>query len=156
MLVSHIPSSPTTPSNGESYQSWISATDGSSPSGLLGDLTPEASPGIFLFDRLSGVVTFVGRGERVGGASADGRFVTFTSTSTTVIPGQIDSSPYTEDVFLYDRVSGTTTLVSHADGKPTTALSLSSYAAIPAPTATSRSGALGKSSFSTGSRVRCD
>jgi Tol biopolymer transport system component len=127
VLVSHRLSSPTTPISGETYRSWIS-DDGRfvAFAAYSGDLTPEASPGIFLFDRLSGGVTFASRGERVLGLSADGRFVTFSSTSPNVIPGQVDYGFSTQDVFLYDRVSGTTTLISHAAGKPTTTLNQSS------------------------------
>jgi Tol biopolymer transport system component len=52
--------------------------------------------------------------------SADGRFVAFSSASTNLIPGQDDNyGPL--DVFLYDRLTGVTTLVSHAAGSPLTA-----------------------------------
>jgi Tol biopolymer transport system component len=128
MLVNHIPSSPTTASNGDSSQSSRISADGRFVAfgAVSSDLTPESSPGIFLFDRLSGGVTFAGRGERVRDISADGRFVTFTSTLTDLVPGQVDASFYTEDVFLYDRISGATTLVSHAPGKPATTMNQTS------------------------------
>ncbi len=46
--------------------------------------------------------------------SADGRFVVFTS-SRIVVPGQVDSNG-ADDVFLLDRQTGVTKLVSHAAG----------------------------------------
>jgi Tol biopolymer transport system component len=49
--------------------------------------------------------------------SADGRYLVFVSDARNLVPGQIDPKR-TFDVFLYDRVVGTTTLVSHADGSP--------------------------------------
>jgi Tol biopolymer transport system component len=52
--------------------------------------------------------------------SADGRYVAFVSFAANLVPGQIDHDLY-PDVFLYDRVAGTTRLVSHADGSPETA-----------------------------------
>jgi Tol biopolymer transport system component len=52
--------------------------------------------------------------------SADGRFVLFTSLAANVVPGQRDTNGAL-DVFLLDRATGTTTLVSHAAGAPSTA-----------------------------------
>jgi Tol biopolymer transport system component len=49
--------------------------------------------------------------------SADGRYLVFISDARNLVPGQIDPKR-TFDVFLYDRVAGTTVLVSHADGSP--------------------------------------
>jgi len=49
--------------------------------------------------------------------SRNGRYVAYRSTATDLIPGQIDI-PYSFDVFLYDRESRLTTLVSHALGAP--------------------------------------
>lgn len=45
--------------------------------------------------------------------SVDGRFIVFVDTATNLVPGQIDA-PNTQDIFLFDRVTKTTTLVSHA------------------------------------------
>ena len=80
---------------------------------------------VFLFNRADGSMVLVSRtaaspleaAGRCYGASisADGRFVAFTCSSTGLVPGQVDSNGV-EDVFLYDRISGTTTLVSHASG----------------------------------------
>ncbi len=46
--------------------------------------------------------------------SNDGRFVLFESEQANVIPGQIEAGPpHTIDLFLHDRMSGTTALVTH-------------------------------------------
>lgn len=50
--------------------------------------------------------------------SADGRYAVFSSTAPNLVPGQKDSNGW-NDVFLHDRLAGTTTLVSHAAGSPT-------------------------------------
>jgi Tol biopolymer transport system component len=76
---------------------------------------------ILLYDRVTGTTTFVDNaGEGAPALSADGRFVAFRSTSTGLVPGQIDA-PGTWDRFLYDRLSGTYRLVTHAPGSPVTA-----------------------------------
>jgi len=54
--------------------------------------------------------------------SADGRYVAFLSDAPNLAPGQEDDNGVL-DVFLHDRVLGTTTLVSHAAGSPTRAAS---------------------------------
>lgn len=50
--------------------------------------------------------------------SADGRYAAFSSSAANLMPGQKDSNGW-NDVFLHDRLAGTTTLVSHAAGAPT-------------------------------------
>jgi Tol biopolymer transport system component len=75
---------------------------------------------VFVLDRTTGTTTLVSRAadgaKAVGGiaprVSGNGRFVLFTSESTRLVPGQTDS-PGTSDLFLYDRETGTTRLVSH-------------------------------------------
>ncbi len=52
--------------------------------------------------------------------SADGRYAVYSSQSSTLVPGQIDPTA-TQDVFLFDRSTGTTTLVSHNAVSPVTA-----------------------------------
>src|SRR6185369_14398824 len=52
--------------------------------------------------------------------SADGRFVVFTSNATNLVPGQVDAEN-TQDIFLRDRVAGTTVLVSHSFTTPSVA-----------------------------------
>lgn len=49
--------------------------------------------------------------------SGNGRYVAYRSQATNLVPGQIDS-PFSFDVFLYDRESRQTTLVSHTLGNP--------------------------------------
>ncbi len=51
--------------------------------------------------------------------SADGRFVAFISDARNLVPGQVTLNTQ-NNVFLYDRLTGTTTLVSHAAGSPQT------------------------------------
>src|SRR5436305_14300808 len=47
--------------------------------------------------------------------SDDGRFIAFASDAKNLVAGQIDTNN-SSDVFLYDRLSKATTLVSHATG----------------------------------------
>jgi hypothetical protein len=58
--------------------------------------------------------------------SGDGRFVVFLSASENLIPGLVEDN-VTTNVFLYDRVTKTTTLVSHAAGSPNTSANESSF-----------------------------
>jgi len=51
--------------------------------------------------------------------SADGRYVVYTSLATNIVAGQIDL-PNTQDVFLFDRQTNSTILVSHAFGAAAT------------------------------------
>src|SRR6185369_4366383 len=53
-------------------------------------------------------------------AANGGRFVTFLSTATNLIPGAADTNNGL-DAFLWDRATGTNTLVSHVPGSTTTA-----------------------------------
>ncbi len=89
---------------------------------------------IFLFDRVTGTTTLVSHSTASPtttgndgcahdlAISADGRYVAFLSADTDLVPGQIDDNQ-DYDVFLYDRVTDSTRLVSHAAGSPTTAAS---------------------------------
>jgi Tol biopolymer transport system component len=56
----------------------------------------------------------------LSGMSADGRYVLFQSTAPNLVPGQVDDNGL-PDLFLRDRVAGTTTLISHQAGKPNVA-----------------------------------
>jgi Tol biopolymer transport system component len=83
-----------------------------------------SGPSLLLFDRISGRLQTVGGPEaRVWtvsappSISADGRRVVFLGSSDHLVPGQVDINR-ARDVFLYDRQSGTTTLVSHAVASP--------------------------------------
>ena len=90
----------------------------------------------FLFDRISREMRLVSRTslspEMAGGGgvsglainlaiSADGRFVAFVSRAADLVPGQMDACNPTDDVYLYDRVTGTTALASHVPGSAATA-----------------------------------
>jgi Tol biopolymer transport system component len=86
---------------------------------------------IFLFDRAAGTNLLVSHradsltttGSDISfnpSVSADGRFVSYRSQATDLAPGQSDSNTF-QDVFLFDRITRTNTLVTHAFGQPTTA-----------------------------------
>lgn len=79
---------------------------------------------VFLYDRATGETVLVSRSAEAVDAtadqssqapviSADGRFVAFQSAASDLVPGQ---SGVQENIFLWDRVSGETELVSHAPG----------------------------------------
>ena len=139
-LVSHAEDSPVTSGNGESRPPVISA-DGrwvaftSQATNLVSGL--EAAPAqvrLFLYDRLSEAVTLVSSSPAIEATgcsgcgvvsmaiSANGRFVAFNSTAPDLVPGQPAEHPL--NVFLYDRVTGRTTLVS-TGGPPGAALDFS-------------------------------
>ena len=80
---------------------------------------------VFLFDRMTGTTERVSVG--VGGVQGDGdsvprrprerrltpRYVAFVSSASNLVPGDVNGKA---DVFVRDRVAGTTTLVSRASG----------------------------------------
>ena len=86
---------------------------------------------LFHWDRHTGAVTLVNRAASsptatgnsgLAGASScvvsgDGRWLAFSSGATDHVAGQTDGN-MDLDVFLFDQVTGTTTLVSHAAGSP--------------------------------------
>ncbi|HEY2739286.1 MAG TPA: hypothetical protein VGK45_12845, partial [Thermoanaerobaculia bacterium] len=53
------------------------------------------------------------------GISSDGRYVLLQSNADNLLPGMTDANAG-ENLFLYDRMAGTTVLVSHAAGDPST------------------------------------
>lgn len=144
-LVSHVHGSPTAASTAGAVAleaptlsldgTWASFTSTAS------DLTSDVDPGgrdLFLYERASGANLSFTYGETVtrltpdgsssfgvGGASRDGRYIALFSQATDLVPGQVDGAA-TTDVFLVDRLAGTTTLVSHAAGAPATAADHSS------------------------------
>lgn len=136
-LVSHASGSPVTGGNTSSYFPVISA-DGrfvafaSGSTNFIAGLSdlPD-SQDIFVFDRTTGGLTLVSRSassaaltanqlSRSPVISADGRFIAFLSAATNLVPGQADTNDGT-DVFVWDRIAGTTSLVTHANSLPTTA-----------------------------------
>lgn len=81
---------------------------------------------ILLFERISRrLQTVAGPEARIWAVSdplsisADGRRMVFLSYAEHLVPGQVDINRDKADVFLYDRLSGTTTLVSHASSSST-------------------------------------
>lgn len=91
---------------------------------VAGQMDAPSTWDVFLFDREDGDVTLVSRtassplhaAGSCGNApeiSADGRYVAFTCEGTDLVPGQSDFNGGA-DVFLYDRDTGATTLISHA------------------------------------------
>src|SRR5439155_176678 len=59
--------------------------------------------------------------------SGDGRFVVYWSFASNIVTNQNDSGDSTPDVFIYDRTTGTNTLVSHIPGAPNTTGDSNSY-----------------------------
>lgn len=88
------------------------------------NLVPDDNNGredAFVFDRQTGSISRVsvdsaGAQANFGGSaeaiSADGRFIVFSSISNNLVPGQVGNL---QDVFLHDRQTGATSLVSLAD-----------------------------------------
>jgi Tol biopolymer transport system component len=136
-LVSHAAGSTTATGNGTSQEGPTISADGAfvayvSGAGNLvtGQSDPLAgSRDVFLFDRSTGANTLVshvpgspttaGSGGETGGPriSRDGSFIAFSSLQTNIVSGQNDANG-TYDMFLYDRVSGVVTLISHLPGAP--------------------------------------
>ncbi len=146
-LVSHVPASLTTTSDGGSYSPRISA-DGAyvafTSSGF--DLVPGqvdlVIDDVFLYERASGLVTLVSHipaspvttadGDSFGAhITADGSLVVFISFGNDLVAGQTDFN-FGEDVFLFERATGTVTLVSHVPADNTqTGDSFSGFNAYP-------------------------
>jgi Tol biopolymer transport system component len=134
-LVSHVPGNATTSANGSSAEQVISG-DGnyvafrSSGSNLVTGQTDGSGTGdIFLFTRAGGAVTLVSHahtaltttGEDSSEQpviSADGRYVAFRSAAIDLVAGQTTTG--NNSVFLFDRMDGAVTLVSHVPGSTTT------------------------------------
>ena len=135
-LVSHASGLPATTGDQDSQEPRISA-DGrfvvftSEASDLVaGQTGPDDTPNVFVFDGTTGAVTLVnhtaGSPAAASGPayyaviSADGRWIAYQSSAADLVPGQVDADG-SYDFFLYDQVTGTTALVSHASGSPVTA-----------------------------------
>ncbi len=128
-LISHASSSPTQAADALSNGLSISA-DGRYVAfhSNATDLVPgQPGPGIFLYDRNAGTTVRVSSSyDWYPVISANGHRVVFTSSATDVVPGQVDGNS-TTDVFLWDRVTGSTRLVSHVPGSATTTGNSLSY-----------------------------
>jgi Tol biopolymer transport system component len=145
LLVSHASGSPVATGDDDSRAPVISA-DGryvlfhSSASNLVPGQGPSTGfENTFLFDRATGAVTLVSHtaagptipsGAFTSGdaISADGRWVAFASPAPDLLPGVTDGNAQS-DVFLYDRASGATILVSHAAGSSVIAAAGESFPA---------------------------
>jgi Tol biopolymer transport system component len=125
VLVSRAAGSATRTGNGRSVQAALSA-DGryvafaSSSSDLVPGLENHRSNRVFLFDRITGTTRLIGPGTSspLGSGSSlrmspDGAWVAFVSDASSLVPGQQEPSfEPTDDVFLWDRQTGRTVLVS--------------------------------------------
>ncbi|MDQ4131840.1 MAG: hypothetical protein M3179_01235 [Actinomycetota bacterium] len=143
VVVSHSAGAPATTGNGQSRATGQSiSTDGryvtfsSRATNLAaGQIDSNGSEeDVFLLDRESGLtavvshvptnaLTTANRGGQAPSISADGAFVVFRSLSTNLVAGQADSNNRANDeddvgydIFLYERATGTVTLVSHVTG----------------------------------------
>ena len=90
---------------------------------VLGGSGPAGNPDVYVWERSSGMTTLVSESVAVAGQrgngysynpviSGDGATVAFYSYATDLVPG--GSGPSTSNVYLWERSSGTTTLVSGA------------------------------------------
>ncbi len=93
---------------------------------IAGQFDGNAGLDVFLWERASGAITLVSHangsafttGNSVSDSpviSADGRYVAYESAATNLVPFQTDANG-DYDVFLWDRVTGMTVLVSHVPG----------------------------------------
>lgn len=135
-LVSHASGSPATAGNGGALGPRISDNGRfvafiSDSTDLVAGQQPAAHPSqVFLWDRSTGQTQLVSRSALspvTGGdgmanqyaLSANGRFVAFSSIASDLVPGQGGPSLAGFNVFLFDRRTGATRLVSHTSGAPT-------------------------------------
>jgi Tol biopolymer transport system component len=104
---------------------------------VLGQIDPLGAEDVFLYDRDTGITLLVshaagsplaaGNGQynffnrnvyAAAALSADGRWVGFTNLSSNLAPEQTETSVESVDVFLWDRINDTTTLVSRSSASP--------------------------------------
>ncbi len=145
-LVSHAPGQPTTPrarsiafnvnpeldfpltiSDDGRYMAFWSVNAGLAS----GPADPNGGLDIFLYDRQADTVTLVSRHQALTPTpavppnsfnphlSGDGRYLFYQSNVPNLIAGQVNDPPTATNLFVYDRVTGTTALVNHARGNPT-------------------------------------
>lgn len=151
-MVSHVSGSTSTGGSAASWLHSVSAdgrfvTFETTESNLIAGVTDTNSANdVFLWDRTTGALTLVshaagstttaGNGASTSGkVSADGNWIAFTSSATDLVAGVTDANTGT-DVFLYNRVAGTTTLVSHASGSATTTAGTGSVGQAPSSIST--------------------
>lgn len=105
------------PANGMSFDAAISANGRyvAYHSAATNLASNSAIPGVFVYDRQTGSTERLPRSDdgSAPAISSDGRFVAFYSGDDTIVPGDDNE---TNDVFLRDRLRGTTRLMSVARG----------------------------------------
>lgn len=142
-LISHAAGQPARTGNGTSASSWISA-DGSKVAlySTSRNLVPGQTGGgfwddLFVYDRASASAEMIshhhasttqggGRGTTLRDVSDDGRYLVYTSGYTALVPGFVDGNDYVidgdtytlSDLYFYDRVTRTNTLISHRPELP--------------------------------------
>ncbi|HJT77119.1 MAG TPA: hypothetical protein VJ739_07955 [Gemmataceae bacterium] len=83
---------------------------------------------VAVFDRATGQQTLVSHdsalpdkiavpGSALVAMSANGRYILFSSFALDLVPNQVTTAPNTQQLFLYDQVTKTNVLVSHAAGQ---------------------------------------
>jgi Tol biopolymer transport system component/fibronectin type 3 domain-containing protein len=132
-LVSHTAGAAATSSDGGSLNPVISA-DGSyvafmseSTDLVPGQVSKLLDDNVFLYNVATGATTLVSHASDSatnaanGGSnnstspalSAEGRFLVYSTQATNLVAGQVDTGQNGSDVFLYDRTTNSSTLVSH-------------------------------------------
>ena len=97
---------------------------------LAGVADPNGGSDVFVLDRQNGAIELISRSATSAtttpnnqsypsAITPDGRFVLFNSLATDLVAGQIDSNANL-DVFVFDRQTGSTELVSHSSVSPAT------------------------------------
>lgn len=97
---------------------------------VAGQSDANAGGDLFVLDLATGATTLAthatasattaaNEGSSCAGSSPDGRWLVYRSGATNLVPGFVDAGN-TDNVYLYDRTSGTSQLVSHAAGSATT------------------------------------
>jgi hypothetical protein len=137
-LVSRSVASTTTTANSSSFPAAISANGewllfSSSASNIVSGVTDSngSKQDVFLYQRDTGATSLVSRsaalatmtanqGSAPTAISADGEWVLFRSEATNLVPGVTDGNGVANDVFLYQRSTGTLTLVSRSAVSATT------------------------------------
>ena len=61
-----------------------------------------------------------------GGSKRTGNYLAYECAGTNVVPLQTDPNQATFNVFLYERATGTNTLISHSDGSNTNTAAVTS------------------------------
>jgi hypothetical protein len=147
VLVSHTSAGATTTANGRSFSPVISANGGfvafqsGATNMVAGQSDTNGNNDVFLYDRATGGVALVshvpGGSTTTGNGfsccqtiSADGGFVAFQSTASNLVAGQADAGFSSGDAFLYQRSTGTTTLVSHTAAGAATTGNASSFSPV--------------------------